>query len=208
VADHLKVTPSDKPAQHKQKADKPETEDKFKSLLAFGKKNGLCYKCGEKWGHNHKCPPQVSLHVVEEMLDALEHDSEPDIIDSDEEVENDIVMSVGDSTAPLPLKRRTMKLHGKVGHLDVLILVDSGSVATFISDKLSQQLQTSMQHKPAAQYLTADGTPMVCDQIISNLQWSTQGHTFTSEVGVLPLKCYDMILGEDWLESCSPMWVH
>ena len=101
-----------------------------------------------------------------------------------------------------------MKPHGKVGHLDVLILVDSGSVATFVGDKLSQQLQTSLQQRPAAHYLTADGSPMVCDKFISNLQWSTQGHTFKSEVGVLPLKCYDMILGEDWLESCSPMWVH
>lgn len=27
-------------------------------------------------------------------------------------------------------------------------------------------------------------------------------------VGILPLKCFDMVLGEDWLEDCSPMWVH
>lgn len=49
---------------------------------------------------------------------------------------------------------------------------------------------------------------MICDKIIPDLLWSVQGHIFTSEAGVLPLKCYDMILGEDWLESCSPMWVH
>lgn len=35
-----------------------------------------------------------------------------------------------------------------------------------------------------------------------------QGHSFISTAGVLPLKCFDMILGEDWLESCSPMWIH
>jgi hypothetical protein len=27
-------------------------------------------------------------------------------------------------------------------------------------------------------------------------------------VGVLPLKCFDMILAEDWLEAYGPMWVH
>lgn len=27
-------------------------------------------------------------------------------------------------------------------------------------------------------------------------------------VGILPLKCFDMVSGEDWLEECSPMWVH
>lgn len=27
-------------------------------------------------------------------------------------------------------------------------------------------------------------------------------------MGILPLKCFDMIVGEDWLEDCSPMWVN
>lgn len=27
-------------------------------------------------------------------------------------------------------------------------------------------------------------------------------------VGILPLRCFDMVLGQDWLEDCSPMWVH
>ena len=35
-----------------------------------------------------------------------------------------------------------------------------------------------------------------------------QGHTFVSDAGGLPLKCFDMILGQDWLEAASPMWVH
>jgi hypothetical protein len=29
-----------------------------------------------------------------------------------------------------------------------------------------------------------------------------------SDVGVLPLKCFDTIVGQDWLEASSPMWVH
>jgi hypothetical protein len=49
---------------------------------------------------------------------------------------------------------------------------------------------------------------MVCNQKIENLQWTAQGHTFISAVGVLPLRHFDMILGQDWLEWCSPMWVH
>jgi len=129
-------------------------------------------------------------------------------VDSDEETEHDIVMTVGDSADPTSLRRRTMKLNGKVGQLDVLILVDSGSVATFISDKLARQLDIPVSQRPAAKFLTADGSTMVCDSAIAKLQWSVQGHTFISEAGILPLKCYDMILGADWLEECSPMWVH
>lgn len=49
---------------------------------------------------------------------------------------------------------------------------------------------------------------MTCDSMIQNLQWLVQGHSFISSLGILPLKCFDMILGEDWLETVSPMWVH
>ena len=59
--------------------------------MTFRRKNGLCYKCGEKWGHNHKCPQQVSLHVIEELWDALEHSDEGDTIDSDDEPELEAV---------------------------------------------------------------------------------------------------------------------
>ena len=32
---------------------------------------------GEKWGLGHKCPTQVSIHVGEELLDALDDGGEP-----------------------------------------------------------------------------------------------------------------------------------
>jgi hypothetical protein len=54
-----------------QRSTKPDFEDKLASLKEFKRKNGLCFKCGERWSHNHKCPAQVSLHVIEELLDAL-----------------------------------------------------------------------------------------------------------------------------------------
>lgn len=34
-----------------------------------------------------------------------------------------------------------------------------------------------------------------------------QGTTFQSSPQVLALKCFDLILGEDWLEEVSPIWV-
>jgi len=49
---------------------------------------------------------------------------------------------------------------------------------------------------------------MICNQRIPHLKWFIQGHTFTSDAKVLPLKCYDLILGEDWLEDHSPIWVN
>lgn len=49
-----------------------ETDDKLASLKQFRRKNGLCFKCGGKWGPNHTCPETVPLHVLEELWEALE----------------------------------------------------------------------------------------------------------------------------------------
>jgi len=198
----------EKPVVPKNKSDKTDTDDKFKSLMAFRKKNGLCYKCGEKWSHGHRCPPQISLHVIEELFDALEHSDEPDDLTSDEESDRQTVMALSTTLAQQPTQRRTMKLQGKIGIQDVLILVDYGSVGTFISEPLASQLQLPTQAFAPSKFLAADGSPMACTHRISELQWTVQGHVFTSDVGILPLQCYDMIVGEDWLEECSSMVVH
>ncbi|PVH66942.1 hypothetical protein PAHAL_1G390100 [Panicum hallii] len=113
--------------------------------MDFRKKNGLCWKCGEKWGHNHKCPPQVSLHVIEELFDALEQSEESDSVDSDEDMVHETVMAVSGTPVNQPAKRRTIKLQGKIGDHDVLILVDSGSVGTFLSEQLVTKLRLGSQ---------------------------------------------------------------
>jgi len=204
MGDKLKTGEPDKP---KQQVPVTETEDKLANLKSFRRRNGLCFKCGNKWSKDHKCPPQVALHVIEELLDALEaedlEDPEPDP-DAVEET----VMVVNNNSSPDQAKRKTMKLCGQIGKKEVLILVDSGSVASFVSTQLVTNLQLqSVPCKPTS-FVAADGSPMVCERQVQNLQWKVQGQSFTSSVGILPLKCFDMILGEDWLEECSPMWVH
>lgn len=47
------------------------------------------------------------------------------------------------------------------------------------------------------QIATDDGTPMVSKQYIPRFQWFIRGHSFCHDARVLPLKCYDMIIGVD-----------
>lgn len=42
-------------------------DDKASALIAYRRSKGLCYKCGDKWSHTHKCSGSVALHMVEEM---------------------------------------------------------------------------------------------------------------------------------------------
>lgn len=40
---------------------------KLTALSNFWHAKGLCFKCGEPWGHEHVCPPTVKLHITEEL---------------------------------------------------------------------------------------------------------------------------------------------
>lgn len=177
------------------------------ALRNFRGKNGLCFKCGNKWTKEHKCPPQVAIHVIKELLDALE-DAGIEDVEPDYEALEEIAMAVGHTSFSDQSTRRSMKLCGFISKNEVLILVDSSSVASFINNQLAERLQLATVPCQTTNFVAADGSPMSCNRQVKYLHWDVQGHSFITIVGILPLKCYDMIVGEDWLEECSPMWVH
>lgn len=133
-----------------------ESEDKLSALKEFRKKNGLCFKCRNKWAPGHKCPQQVPLHVIEEiLLDALEVDDDSELFESTEVIE-ETVLAAGQAVGTNSVKRKTLKLCGWIGKADVLILVDSGSVGTFISSQLADRLQLPLIECTPTQYVAAD----------------------------------------------------
>jgi hypothetical protein len=196
------------------KSDSGGNADKLVALKAYRRANNLCFTCGEKWtGRNHKCPTQIPLHIIQELLDAMHVDPDPDYASSEEDSEaspGQVVMSVqqGSSMPNNVKKNRTMRLRGFIGKQEVLILVDSGSARTFVSQELAAQIKQDQVACDPLKFTAADGSQMLSDKYIPHLQWHLQGHCFTYDTRILPLKCYDMILGADWLEDHSPMWIH
>jgi hypothetical protein len=116
-------------------------------------------------------PPQIALHVIEELLDALE-DTRIDNVEVDSEALEETVMAVGHDSLPDQSKRRTMKLCGNIGKNEVLILVDSGSVASFVSTQLADQLQLHSVPCQQTNFIAADGSPMSCIRQVQNMQWN------------------------------------
>ena len=85
--------------------------------------------------------------------------------------------------------------------------MDSGSSSTFISAAAVHRLQFQTEEASEVQVTVADGTQMPSKQMVKDITWWTQGHTFSTTARVLDLKCYDIVLGMDWLEQYSPMWI-
>jgi hypothetical protein len=186
---------------------KPKLDDKIAALRATRRSKGLCMKCGEIYNPQHRCPKQVPLHVLEELWElcadpAEGNQSEANSTDSEEEV-----LTLSYSAMTGIQGKKTMRLHGTVNQHNMLILIDSGSSSTFICDKLVAIRQLQVTSVKAVQVTVADGGKINSDKMIVGFSWWTQGHQFTSQARVLPLGCYDMILGMDWLEKHSPMWV-
>jgi len=105
-------------------------------------------------------------------------------------------------------KRQTIRFKGMIGKQEILLLVDSGSVGTFISEQVAANCALPTKDCEPMTFSTADGSPIQSATLVPQLTWLMQGHTFSYDVRILPLKCYDLILGVDWLEDHSPTWIH
>ena len=94
-------------------------------------------------------------------------------------------------------------IHG----LPICILVDSGSTTSFISQRVVDQLPRLQLQPTHHQVHIANGGLMVCSAMVPDCSWSMACYYFQHPVKDHPLKCYDLILGMDWLIRFSPIKV-
>jgi hypothetical protein len=101
-----------------------------------------------------------------------------------------------------------MKLMGQIQGHDVLILVDSGSTNNFIGTSLAAQLQGVQKLSKPVKVKVAGGGMLQGDLEIPDCEWTCQGNVFATSFKALPLHCYDVILGMQWLEQFGLMQTH
>lgn len=63
-------------------------DDKLAALHAYRRAKGLCQRCAEKWPRDHKCPPIVQLHALQELWELYQGDE--DTIPEDVVIEDQI----------------------------------------------------------------------------------------------------------------------
>ena len=116
-----------------------------------------------------------------------------------------ISLAAVDTNAPLV---RSMKLEVTVEGHTLKFLIDSGSSICFLDNKWAIILSGSAPLDSPMQVRVAGGELLQCTEFFPQLQWETQGHTFSDEFMLLPLETYDGIIGHDWLAKHSPMLTH
>ncbi|CAD6264066.1 unnamed protein product [Miscanthus lutarioriparius] len=125
---------------------------------------------------------------------------------TEEEGHLNLLLSVAASTGQP--SSCTLQFLGTLGGLTVHILIDSGSNHSFLSSTVAAQLQGVTPTTRPVIVKVANGGSMQCSEEIPSAEWSVQGYTFHSNLKIVPLSSFDMIVGMDWLEAFSPMKIH
>ncbi|WVZ73357.1 hypothetical protein U9M48_021672 [Paspalum notatum var. saurae] len=181
-------------------------QDKMAALRAYRRARGLCDKCAEKWSRDHKCAPTVQLHVLQEVyelfqLESTEHES----AEESEELTDQLFVALSEAAVTGQEGPRTLRLWGEIQGHRILMLLDSGSSHTFLSHQIAKQLVGLSAVHSALIIKVANGGTLKCDTEIKQAVWSVQGCQFQTDIKIIPLVFYDLIIGMDWLEQFSPM---
>lgn len=189
--------------------------DKFAALKAYRRARGLCDRCAERWRPGHQCASSVQLNVVQELVDLLSGDDAPsnDVGQSSSPTDTDpmtgqLFLALSSAAITGQEGPRTMKLQGSIQGHQLVILVDSGSSHTFLSQAKASLLTGVLPLSAPVRVQVANGEILQCSSQLCSTHWYIQDIQFCSDLKVLPLSHFDLILGMDWLESFSPMKVH
>lgn len=88
------------------------------------------------------------------------------------------------------------------------ILIDSGSLASFVSLSVAEQLTDVSVLAAPSQVQVAGGGILHSLGLLTNIEWYVDQCVLRSNFRVLHLSAYDVIIRMDWLEAFSPMQVH
>lgn len=180
--------------------------DGISALRSYRRSKGLCFTCGERWSRDHKCSPTIQLHVMEELLEALQVNEDPCGDDIVAEAENSLMAISSHAVAGVE-SPRSIRLRGWIQGVELLMLLDSGSTHSFLGEHISSRLQGLRNLDQPVQIKVADGGLLLCSMEIPNCDWWMQGNHYRTNFKVLQLGGYDAILVMDWLEKFSPMHI-
>ncbi|KAM0872306.1 hypothetical protein ACQ4PT_038804 [Festuca glaucescens] len=175
------------------------------ALKAYRRARNLCFICGERYSPGHKCATTVQLHVVQEMLDAMGFDALEEA--STEPTNTAEMLAISEAAVTGTEAPSTFRLLGQIQKKKVLMLIDSGSSHCFVNEAIATELQGTKTKIKPVQVKIADGAIMTCDTELVDCEWWSQRTTFKTNMKVLPLGGYDMIIGMDWLQSHNPMGI-
>lgn len=96
---------------------------------------GLCDRCAEKLFRGHKCPATIYLHAMKELWDLLALEELPNT--NEEETTDQLLLALSHDAQMGSQGHQTIQFRGVVHGKPVVVLVDSGSSASFLAASIA-----------------------------------------------------------------------
>ncbi|XP_043725863.1 uncharacterized protein LOC122672458 [Telopea speciosissima] len=153
---------------------------------------GLCYNCNEHFvpGHRCKCGPE------EEEETTLVNDVAEEV----EEIPEISLHAICGVKTP-----ETMRVVGRLGHVAVTVLVDSGSTHNFLSLKVAKKVGISPTNQQPFEVMVASREKISSPGMCKNVSLNVQGVTIVADFFLLALGGYEAVLGAHWLQTLGPI---
>ncbi|KAA0047238.1 Ty3/gypsy retrotransposon protein [Cucumis melo var. makuwa] len=175
------------------------------------REKGLCFRCGEKYFAGHRCKSkehkELRMLVVKEGGEELEI-VEEEFFDAETEMKQVEVQNVENLNIELSINSvvglnnpGTMKVKGRVGEEEVVILIDCGATHNFVAEDLVTRLGLTLQETPNYGVILGSGTAVKGKGVCRNVEVQLDGWQVTDSFLPLQLGGVDMILGMQWLHS-------
>jgi hypothetical protein len=94
-----------------------------------------------------------------------------------------------------------VEVEGKIHDTRISVLIDPGATLSYITPKIVESNKLKrLKHAKSWLVQLATGTKRKVIDYISDFEFSLDGQTIRTDLNILPLGSYDMIIGMDWLE--------
>ncbi|XP_043817044.1 uncharacterized protein LOC122724910 [Manihot esculenta] len=156
------------------------------------RKKGLCFNCDEPFVRGHQCK---RLFLID-LDDGSKSDAKSDS-DSPPEISLHAITGTRNS--------QSMRLLGCWHGRQVLILVDSGSTHSFVSDSVVADLQVTVDAKDGLRVKVANGEQLHSPGLCKGAPIELGNSVFIVDLFVLQLTGFDLVFGVNWLATLGPI---
>lgn len=94
-----------------------------------------------------------------------------------------------------------MRVKGAIGTHTLSILIDSGSSHNFLDEKVASKLGCVRELMERLKVAAANGHEMDCLENCKRFTWRMQGQEFKTNILILRMDSYDLILVVQWLSK-------
>jgi predicted aspartyl protease len=95
-----------------------------------------------------------------------------------------------------------VEIEDKINDTRILVLIDLGAMLSYITpDVVESNKLKKLKHAKSWLVQLATGTKRKVVDFISDLEFNLDGQRIRTNLNILPLGYYDMIIGMDWLEQ-------